>query len=86
MKSYDYRKDMSVVELSGAAFHINSCYHCHEENFIAVDPEDLESWQTHGNYIQDAFPYLTPDQRELVKTGIHPECWTAMFGEDDEED
>lgn len=85
MKTYDYRKDTSVVELTGAAFHINSCYHCHEENFIALDPEDLESWKTTEKYIQDAFPYLNSDQRELVKTGIHPDCWTAMFGEDDEE-
>lgn len=34
--------------------------------------------------IQDALPDRDADFRELVKTGTHPACWTAMFGDDDE--
>ena len=42
--------------------------------------------------IQDALPTRDADFRELVKTGIHPACWTSMFGanpfeqEEDEEE
>lgn len=39
------------------------------------------SWQS-GTLIQDAFPMLNPDQREFIKTGITPEEWNSMFGED----
>jgi len=38
-------------------------------------------WQT-GMLIQDAFPMLSADQREFIKTGITPEEWENLFGED----
>ena len=34
-----------------------------------------------GKLIQDAFPDLTPDQREFLLTGITPEEWDELFGE-----
>ena len=33
----------------------------------------------HGAMIQDAFPMLSPEEREFIKTGITPEEWDAMF-------
>jgi hypothetical protein len=38
-------------------------------------------WQS-GMLIQDAFPMLSADEREFIKTGITPEEWEQMFGED----
>jgi hypothetical protein len=35
-----------------------------------------------GALIQNAFPMLNADQREFIKTGITPETWTNIFGED----
>lgn len=32
-----------------------------------------------GAFIQDAFPTLNAEQREQIMTGIHPECWKAIF-------
>jgi len=40
-------------------------------------------WQT-GMLIQDAFPMLSAGEREFIKTGITPQEWDAMFGEDEE--
>lgn len=37
-------------------------------------------WEN-GAYIQDAFPMLTPEQREFIKTGITPEEWDNLFGD-----
>lgn len=34
-----------------------------------------------GAMIQDAFPNLTPDEREFYMTGYTKEDWDAMFGE-----
>lgn len=34
--------------------------------------------------IQDCFPYLTPVEREFIKTGYTESDWQAMFGGDDE--
>ena len=47
---------------------------------LNVDIEDYRAYQE-GEYIQKAFPYLTPGQRELILTGITPEMWDSMFGE-----
>lgn len=33
-----------------------------------------------GMLIQDAFPTLTPELREFIKTGITPAKWNEMFG------
>lgn len=40
-----------------------------------------DRWQA-GAYIQDCFPTLNADQREFVKTGITPDVWDSLFGED----
>ena len=40
----------------------------------------LAAWAG-GELIQDAFPTLNADQRELVKTGIGPVEWEELFGE-----
>jgi hypothetical protein len=37
-----------------------------------------------GAMIQDAFPNLTPAEREFFKTGITPEEWDEAFKEEDE--
>lgn len=36
--------------------------------------------------VQDAFPNLTPDQREFILTGATPEEWNAAFKEPIEEE
>ena len=35
-----------------------------------------------GYLIQDAFPFLTPDEREFLMTGITPVEWAELFMED----
>lgn len=57
---------------------LNRCWHCGEENTITVDKGDYIRWCA-GLFIQEAFPYLDADQRELIKTGFHPQCWEDAF-------
>ena len=37
-----------------------------------------------GELIQNAFPTLTPDQREFLLSGSTPEEWNAMFADSEE--
>ena len=46
---------------------------------IDVTLEQLSSWQVDGVLIQNAMPHLTPDEREVIKTGITPEEWDSAF-------
>lgn len=55
------------------------CPFCGTENEVEVIEEDLQKYK-YGDLIQDAFPYLRPDDREILKTGICPKCWDRILG------
>jgi hypothetical protein len=40
------------------------------------------AWQS-GTLLQDAFFFLTPGEREFIKTGISPTEWELFFGEEE---
>ena len=61
----------------------NDCPFCkkHYEFTIKMDYDDFidAMWKyKYGTRIQDAFPNLTPDEREQIKTGICSRCWDSM--------
>ena len=41
--------------------------------------EGVRSYQN-GELLQNAFHFLSADEREFVKTGITPEEWNNLFG------
>ena len=45
----------------------------------------IEYWVESGKLIQDVMPDLDDDQREFLMSGITPEEWDNMFGEEDDE-
>jgi hypothetical protein len=52
---------------------------------LNVTHDQLHAWAT-GTVAQDAFPQLTPDEREFIISGVTSEEWEAHFGSDDDED
>lgn len=60
-----------------------ACPVCGSMSILEVNAADYDKWLTKRLYIQDAFPYLSADQRELLLTGTHPECWDNLFGSDE---
>ncbi|MDD4989634.1 MAG: hypothetical protein PHV42_04390 [Candidatus Pacebacteria bacterium] len=49
-----------------------------------VYQKGLQLWEN-GAYIQDAFPWLSADEKEFIKTGITPEEWKEFIYIDEEE-
>lgn len=49
------------------------CLICKGMSEVAVRPSDFEAWQA-GKLSQEAFPYLTPGERDLLTTGICEKC------------
>jgi len=47
---------------------------------LDITPAQLESYELFGVLLQDAFPNLTAEEREFIKTGITPEEWDEYFG------
>jgi hypothetical protein len=56
------------------------CPECGESGVLQVSGEGWDAWQE-GAPIQDAFGELDRGTREQLKTGYHPACWDASFGE-----
>ena len=48
---------------------------------LDVTAEQIAAWQG-GVLIQDAMPQLSAGEREFLKTGVTPQEWDEMFGEE----
>jgi hypothetical protein len=46
---------------------------------------DIQKW-INGELIQNAMPYLTADQREILLTGLDQTSWDNLFSDEDEDD
>jgi hypothetical protein len=49
---------------------------------LDITPASLELYDDFGVLLQNAFPNITPAEREFIKTGITPEEWDQYFGKD----
>ena len=49
------------------------CPFCGVVNFITVNKDDYDAWRN-GELVQNAFPYLDADEREMLISGICPDC------------
>ena len=54
------------------------CRQCGKQFFIAVLREDYDKYEK-GALVQDAFPYLSADNREMIISQTCPECWVNIF-------
>mgnify|MGYP001037356092 CR=1 FL=1 len=57
------------------------CRICKDTHILMVNIRDAKRWRQ-GELIQDAMPYLTPDERELLISETCKKCFDKMFGED----
>lgn len=64
-----------------------TCIMCNTEHTLLVNRED---WDVYNRpcrpHIQDIFPYLSPDERELLISGTCNKCWNEIFSSPDDED
>jgi hypothetical protein len=63
-----------------------------DENIYIVVNHPLESlnqgfyyWMAEGRLIQQAFSFLTAEEREFLQTGMTPEVWNETFTADGDE-
>ena len=69
-------KDITVITV---------CPMCGTETHITVSASDYLDYLG-GKLVQDAFPYLSADERESFISGICPTCWDKMFSEEEEDE
>ena len=59
-----------------------TCCVCHKEASITVDRTKYDRWIA-GEHAQNVFRDLSADDREILISGTHPECWNELFGKVD---
>jgi hypothetical protein len=59
------------------------CCWCDHVESLNVPTEDLQSFRN-GTHAQEAFPTMSPADREFfLISGLCPSCWDAEFTEDE---
>ena len=64
---------------------LTQCPFCGETHIILVNEIDYLDWKD-GKLAQNAFSYLSADEREMLISGICPTCWADTFSGTEEED
>lgn len=59
-----------------------TCPFCGKESAIVVKSVDYIKWASFDAQAQDAFPYLSANERESIMTGICAKCWDSLFSGD----
>ena len=63
----------------------HNCPGCqHPGRVTDVKPAALQAWLD-GAHIQDVMPELSADTRELLISGMHADCWDALFPPDEDD-
>lgn len=62
------------------------CVICNQIKTVTVLEDDAYEFlnPNRERNIQHIFPYLSPEQRELLISHICPECWNDMFPSEEE--
>ena len=60
----------------------DGCVICGERSYMTVNLDSYTKW-TNGVYAQDAFPTMTADEREMLISGTHPQCFDEIFGQEE---
>ena len=63
---------------------LTTCRWCGHRQNVPIHPADYVAWHADGELIQDAAPYLTDAERELLISGTCGDCFDEMIatGED----
>lgn len=62
------------------------CVCCGNLTTLEVTGESMnEYYSPNRRHIQDIFPYLSTEERELLISQICPKCWEEMFGSEEDE-
>lgn len=64
-------------------FYVQCGAGCGRVYTMEINRADYAAWKN-GQHVQNAFPYLTPNQRELLLTNTCGHCWDRMFPPEDQ--
>lgn len=72
---------IELIPFSDDVIVTTTCPVCGKSHELRVNHEALERYMYEGVLVQNAFPELSPEERELLITGIDAACWIDTFTE-----
>lgn len=60
-----------------------TCAYCNKKYSMPVFKIDLEEYNKGEKLVQECFPYLSSEYRELLISGMCPECWDKLYEENE---
>lgn len=63
----------------------DKCFVCHEAGKVVVDEAGYNRWKA-GEFIQNALPTLSADEREQLMTGTHGPCFDEVFPDEEDDE
>ena len=58
---------------------VGKCPYCDTSWTLKVSKDAFNKFKYEGVHVQDAFPDMSPDERELLVSGICNTCWDKIF-------
>ena len=55
------------------------CRMCGKTVNLVIEQEDFKKFKNREGAVQDIFPYLNADEREMLISGICSNCWEKLF-------
>lgn len=81
-KIYDF-----TTEHEKALFSVTKqCSWCGDFIVIEMTYRQHEAYVQRTAYVQDIFPHVSKEDREMLISGTHAHCWNEMFVEIDEDE
>jgi hypothetical protein len=55
------------------------CRICGKTVNLVIEQEDFKKFKNREGAVQNIFPYLSADEREMLISGICSDCWEELF-------
>jgi len=68
-----------AIQAKAIQYETAACMFCQQVSGVELTVAEAAAWRS-GVVIQDAMPERPAPERELIRSGIHPECWAINFG------
>lgn len=61
---------------------LKKCWFCGKNSVVGIEYDEADryyEWANEHKKIQDVFPDISPNIRELLISGTHSECWDRTY-------
>lgn len=58
------------------------CWICGQHSYVTVPTDAWRRFDLYNVHLEDAWPSGSAEDKQLIRTGVHPKCWDEEFPDD----